>query len=259
MTYYSQFGEDRFLLAFFGGDYRGQCVEVGANDGVYGSTTLALENAGWACTLVEPNPDLARQLREKRVGTVMECAAGAEEGVASLYIASGAPHADGVSAISSDEDAARQRIETYGFQARRIEVPVRTLDSILAESGVKPGIDFVSIDVEGHELAALQGFDLAYWKPRILLIEDNSWFADETITRYLAARLYVPFQRTGVNDWYAHRDDRDLASRANLRFYAWVRWATPMRQRFEVAARGIVRTIESRLPAVKALRMRLRP
>jgi hypothetical protein len=29
----------------------------------------------------------------------------------------------------------------------------------------------MSIDVEGHEVEALDGFDVAWWQPRLLLIE----------------------------------------------------------------------------------------
>ena len=33
--------------------------------------------------------------------------------------------------------------------------------------------DFLSIDVEGHELEVLGGFDLARWRPRLVLLEDH--------------------------------------------------------------------------------------
>ena len=43
----------------------------------------------------------------------------------------------------------------------RSMVPVRTLDDILTEAGAHAPIDLLSIDVEGHELEVLRGFDLA--------------------------------------------------------------------------------------------------
>ena len=61
--YYSQFGEDRILDRLFRGKRKGFCVEVGANNGVDGSTTLHFEELGWDCILVEPNPTLCRELR----------------------------------------------------------------------------------------------------------------------------------------------------------------------------------------------------
>jgi len=63
--YYSQFGEDRLLDKLFEGRRRGVCVEVGANNGVDGSTTLYFEEIGWDCILVEPNPALCREVRAR--------------------------------------------------------------------------------------------------------------------------------------------------------------------------------------------------
>ena len=42
---------------------------------------------------------------------------------------------------------------------RAINVPIRTLDSILVEA-TTPAFDFLSIDVEDHEIEALRGFIL---------------------------------------------------------------------------------------------------
>ena len=50
-------------------------------------------------------------------------------------------------------------------------VEVTTLDALL--EGHTGGIDFVVLDLEGHELAALEGFDLERWRPSVLLVENN--------------------------------------------------------------------------------------
>jgi hypothetical protein len=54
-----------------------------------------------------------------------------------------------------------------------IEVPVRTLDSLLDDAKAPKPIDLLSIDVEGHELDVLRGFDFARWQPRLILLEDH--------------------------------------------------------------------------------------
>ena len=54
-----------------------------------------------------------------------------------------------------------------------IEVPIRTLDSILDEANAPARLDFLSIDVEGHEIDVLRGFDFARWNPRLILLEDH--------------------------------------------------------------------------------------
>src|SRR5262249_57455565 len=53
-----------------------------------------------------------------------------------------------------------------------IEVPVRTLDDILIEARAPMRFDLLSVDVEGHELEVLSGFDFARWQPRLVLLED---------------------------------------------------------------------------------------
>jgi hypothetical protein len=92
---------------------------------------------------------------------------------------------------------------------RPIQVPTRTLDAILAGAGF-PRIDFMTIDVEGHELAVLQGFSFARHRPRVVIIEENVLGRTPEVERHMAGHGYVNFRRTGVNDWYAHESDRDL-------------------------------------------------
>ena len=63
----------RLVAAFFG-DIKGFFVEVGANDPRKRSQTWHLEQAGWTGILIEPQPDLARELRAKRVAKVFAVA-----------------------------------------------------------------------------------------------------------------------------------------------------------------------------------------
>jgi hypothetical protein len=85
-----------------------------------------------------------------------------------------------------------------------ISVAVNTLDAILAEAKSPRPIDFVSIDVEGHETEVLDGFDLAYWRPRLILIEDH--VLDLRLHHLLQQRGYKWVRRTGLNAWYVPAD-----------------------------------------------------
>jgi len=82
-------------------------------------------------------------------------------------------------------------------------VPVRTLDSMLTESGVTR-VDFLSLDVEGAELDVLAGFDLAKWRPQLILIEDFLYDGDKRA--YLRAHGYRLIRRTDYNNWYVPRE-----------------------------------------------------
>jgi FkbM family methyltransferase len=228
--FHSQFGEDRILADLFEDRSDGLCIEVGANDGVNDSTTYYFEQKGWDCLLVEPNPDLCREIRAVRRARLFECAASAGEGTATLYIAEGAERAHGVSGLSADGEAAR-RIAGYGFTARPLEVRMRRLDDMLEEAGIARSPDFISIDVEGHEIEVLKGFSVDRWKPGIIIAEDNSHFQDDTVPRYLLRFGYVPFRRTGVNDWYAHRSNRSLVNAGSRSSWRWAAFTARARKR----------------------------
>jgi FkbM family methyltransferase len=203
--FYGQFGEDRLLADMFRGGDAETCVDVGANDGVTGSVSLYFEQIGWRCVLVEPNPDLCARLRRERKAFVFEGAASKAQGTTTLMLAEGA---DLSHAVSSIEPGAHAGIKRQGLSIREVAVATAPLDDILEGAGIVPGeIAFVSIDVEGHEAAVLEGFNLARWRPRVLIVEDNSIFLGNGLRNALARQGYVRFRRTGVNDWYAAGDD----------------------------------------------------
>jgi hypothetical protein len=83
------------------------------------------------------------------------------------------------------------------------------LDSILEKQKISQ-IDFVSIDVEGHEEEVLNGFDLKRYQPRFILIEDNSGRTDLRISKFLSKNGYKLWRRTGCNDWYARGTEIEL-------------------------------------------------
>jgi FkbM family methyltransferase len=204
-NYFAQFGEDRILDTIFHHRSVGHCVEVGANDGITDSMTYHFELLGWNCLLVEPIPDLARKISERRNCIVMNCAASSGEGEASFSIAEEALGMSGLELTRKQ----LQAITRAGGTPTEIKVRKKTLDAILEESNFGK-IDFISIDVEGHELEVLKGFTLEKFTPRIVLLEDNSNQTDPTVENYMKKKGYVIFKRTGVNDWYALESDREL-------------------------------------------------
>ncbi|MDB6089441.1 MAG: Methyltransferase FkbM [Gammaproteobacteria bacterium] len=210
-TYFSQFGEDQILAEIFGERRNGTCVEVGANDGVHGSTTYFFEKLGWRCILVEPNPGLCAEIRAVRAATLFECAASNSRGTVTLHVVEGAWRADGMSTISNKEED-QERIRRHGFTSTAVPVPTMTLDEILTSANLDGAIDFISIDVEGHEEEVIEGFSLQRWQPRIVIVEDNSNAESNATRDQLAKQGYVRFRRTGVNDWYARASDRRLVT-----------------------------------------------
>ncbi|MHB8130372.1 MAG: FkbM family methyltransferase [Mobilitalea sp.] len=209
--FYSQFDEDRILFNLFQRKTYGVCVEVGANNGVDDSTSLFFEKIGWKCILVEPNPHLCREIRGIRNALLYECAASNRSGIRTLHVVEGAVRSHGLSTISTNKED-HDIIKNSGFISRPVQVHTMTLNEILTESKIIGDIDFISIDVEGHEHEVIQGLSLERWKPTILLIEDNSNFENDYVCNYLKKYGYARFLRTGVNDWYAHRRNKQLVN-----------------------------------------------
>ncbi len=209
--FYSQFSEDKILSEIFRNKTHGICVEVGANNGVDDSTSFYFEKIGWKCILVEPNPFLCQGIRAVRNALLYEYAASNGSGLTTLYIAEGAARSDGLSTISINKEE-HDRIKSFGFKSRPVRVQTMTLDNILIDAQIDGHIDFISIDVEGHEKEVLEGFSIIKWQPKILLVEDNSNFENNVISNYLKELRYVRFRRTGVNDWYAHRANKQLVN-----------------------------------------------
>lgn len=221
-VFYSQFGEDKILFEIFQRKTSGVCVEVGANNGVDDSISLFFEKIGWKCILVEPNPSLCRGIRAVRNALIYECAASNRSGVGTLYVAEGAVRSDGLSTISTNKED-HDRIKNYGFVSRPVQVRTMTLDEILTDAQINGDVDFISIDVEGHEYEVLEGLSLERWKPMIMLVEDNSNFENNIVSNYLKKFGYVRFLRTGVNDWYSHRTNKRLV---NMRSKMRIMWIT---------------------------------
>jgi FkbM family methyltransferase len=220
---YGQFGEDRILEEIFGDRTDGYCVEIGANDGRTGSATYLFEQRGWHCLLVEPIPEFVEEIRRHRTCTVVNCAVSNREGEATFGVA------EGVEEMSTFDlsPAHVAWIERVGGTVKEISVRTATLDTLLAEVGF-PEIQFITIDVEGHEMAVLEGFTLETHKPRIVIVEDNSISGNPRVARYMADRGYVHFRRTGVNEWYAHESDVELVQPGEVRRFErakmWQRW-----------------------------------
>ena len=79
-----------------------------------------------------------------------------------------------------------------------------TLDAILRDANAPQPLDYTSIDVEGHEIEVLDGFDLGYWRPRLILIEDHVLSLE--LHRTLQTRGYKWVRRSGLNSWYVPAD-----------------------------------------------------
>ena len=157
----------------------GWFVEAGAYDGFQQSNTYYLARLkGWRGVLIEPLPELAARCRRlRKESTVISCVLGAPEdagGTARLR------HAGLMTMVcgSMGDDASEHSRADAGLRGQGlqpleqfIEAPIRTLTDVLAETHTPPDFDLLSLDVEGSEVSAFRGLDLARFRPNVICVE----------------------------------------------------------------------------------------
>ena len=144
-------GEGR-LLRRLGEHWRDRevtVVDVGAHIGEWAAAARAALGASATLHCFEPQPEtfdtLAGRFAAESRTSCHLLALGSEPGVASLY---GDERSPAFTSLHAD---------TLGAAPARVdEVEVRTLDAMSAELGIER-IDLLKVDVEGHELAVLEG------------------------------------------------------------------------------------------------------
>ncbi|HZC56205.1 MAG TPA: FkbM family methyltransferase [Xanthobacteraceae bacterium] len=210
--------EEELKTQFFAPLRNGFFIEVGANEPQNGSQSWQFEQAGWNGVLVEPQPDLAADLRRMRRAHVVAaaCSSPANAGLAMTLHVLG-PHS-----------SLRPELAVTGVVAEgAIDVPIGTLDDILEEANAPVPIDFMSIDVERHEVEVLSGFDLARWRPRLVLIEDH--VTTLATHRCLTRADYRLIRRTGQNGWYVPREEAPRVGVGSLQLARKYYFALPIR------------------------------
>ena len=183
-------GEQELVRGFFDTKPSGFYVDVGANDPTIESQTWHLEKIGWDGLLIEPLQAYCELLKAQRKGRVIQYACSSPENhdtVLRMVVAGG--H----STLNDEPIALGTKSEEYQ------NVTCRTLDSILEDNNA-PQIDFISVDIEGHEMEMFKGFSLQRWNPRLVLLEDH--VVSHAKHHFMTAHGYQLIMRTGLNSWY---------------------------------------------------------
>lgn len=203
--YYSQHGEDFLLWTLLKEEVdTGYFVEVGCLDGIRFSNTYFFEKQGWSGACVEPHPDYFPLLTANRPKSdCIEVAAGSSVGSIDLFAE---PRGDFSTIVQEVAEDQRLREKMAGY--RKVSVPMQPLNQILQKISAPSPIDIVSIDVEGAEFAVLDGFDLEFYRPRVLVIEANGSAFNHKLDCYMRQRRYVKAGRLASNNFYC-RQRRD--------------------------------------------------
>jgi FkbM family methyltransferase len=207
-VYYGQQGEDCLLWSIFKKSKQtGFFIDVGALDGKRFSNTYSFELAGWSGICVEAHPNYIDLLKSNRPNSNVVHAAVSNKNIESVEF-----FATEIGACSTLDESVCKMFGSTFKSARtyeRVMVPMKTLDAILEDVSFSGKIDVVSIDIEGAELAALRGFDLRKYVPRVLVIE--AWDAPrrKALVEYMKKFGYVCARRK-ANNYFFCRSKKDI-------------------------------------------------
>lgn len=188
---HGQWGDDVLAWDYLGRTSEGVFFEAGANDPVVLSQTYFLEKQGWRGVLVEPVPSCCESLKQVRTGSrIYQAALGSpgQKGMLRLRIPQG--QTELTQALEEGEGCPEDEL---------VEAPLMTISEAMDKADFK-SLDFLSLDLEGMELAALHGLDFSRHAPRLIVMEDRMESLEKH--RYLKRQGYKIVMRNGSNSWY---------------------------------------------------------
>ena len=187
----SQNGQDFFAL--IANDFKkgGVFIEFGAYDGVIFSNTLLLEREfGWTGVLIDPIPTHFERMQMNRNCKLIHGAI-TPKPQDSIMIEE-LPASD----LSKFTDKRSVLKKTH-------KVKAYTLQALIEENLKSKKIDFLSIDIEGHDFEVLKSLDLNRYKIKAICVEHNFRKDSAEIVGYMERHGYkLVFSEFSKNDYW---------------------------------------------------------
>jgi FkbM family methyltransferase len=184
---YSLFDEELIIRDFFQDRKGGFFLDVGCAWPIISNNTYYLEkHLGWTGFGIDALQEFAPSWSEERPNSKFF-----------TFLVTDRSGADGtffkaaMTALSS-ADFEMASAEEYGdpVEPEEIKVPMITLDDLLDREGIEK-VDLISMDIEGHELQALAGFDIERFRPELIVVEGF----DPMVTKYFHDHGYEQIER----------------------------------------------------------------
>jgi FkbM family methyltransferase len=159
----SQHGEASLLATLVDPSWPQYLVDVGAHDGRSLSNSFPFLELGWSGVLVEPLPQAFERLARLHAGRpqvhCVQAACGESDGRMALAVGGDGP-------LPMTSTLARGN-------GPSVEVEVKTLTTVLSDSGAPADFSLLLVDAEGMDHAVLAGLDFERFRPRIVVTEDD--------------------------------------------------------------------------------------
>lgn len=166
-------GEDFVVERFFDGKV-GTYVDVGCFHPRHSSNTRNLYKRGWRGINIDGDPYKIGLFKIFRGKDVNLCVAVSEEtGVSTYYFHEGAIYGQ---MAGLDLEGVKVTATALGRKLLKRQVDTMPLNEILTKYGINK-VDFLSVDVEGHEIAVLRSIDLDEFAIPLIAVEIRGHFA----------------------------------------------------------------------------------
>lgn len=193
---------DKLIRDYFPNQKTGNCIEIGAVDGIFISNTLHFEKNGWNVLCIEPIPSYFESLKKNRKLAInFAISSNNSDDVDFTVVTMKTNNKSSISGLEIDERliVSHEKLALKP-QKESIKVKSRRLDWCIENFFNHKTIDFISIDTEGNELDVLKSFDVNKYNTKLLIIENN--FNEPFIENFLKEKGWKKDKRAEVNDFY---------------------------------------------------------
>lgn len=222
---YSQNGEDALLARLFEGQKTGFYIDIGASHPEKLSVTKRFYDYGWRGINIDPIISAIELFNEIRPDDLnINCAIGLSVGVTEFNFVKNYPE---LSAVNLKDTI------SSGYLVETIYVNMMRGDDIF-ENHVKTTVDFLKIDVEGHEYEVIKSIDWMFNRPRVLVVEATipnadfpGWENFDSILTHdkwefmLLDADYKFAYFDGLNRYYIRSEDQELLKRLQFGICHW--------------------------------------
>ena len=201
--YYSWHYEEWFIRDFFDDMCDGFFLDIGSWRYSEGSNTFLLEaDLGWSGIAIDAQEKFREGYDKHRPRTKFF-----SYFVSDVSGRQAKLHVPGANTAVASADQAH--IDRHGLKtSETIQVQEITLDALLERERVRQ-IDFLSMDIELAEPAALRGFDIQRFAPKLVCIEDHPQvheFIEDYFRRNGYAKIDLWSRIDGYNSYFAPRE-----------------------------------------------------
>ena len=205
----SQFGEEKFILNFFDKEYKGKFLDIGCFHPTRHNNTYTMYKRGWHGINIDLNPLTIELFNFARVKDInINAAISDQEETKRLYFVDelntqNTLEANHLSFLKNHHNLKEEEISQQ-------EIKTQKLDKILDSYNFND-IDFMNIDVEGHELNILNSIDFLKYNIKFICIEmidhnDQAKLINKKLNAILIKNDYFLVKKIGFNFIYKKND-----------------------------------------------------